>query len=81
MNFTLEQALNAQQALRTAAGLAEEDFPIQAFIGMLSDEIEALRKQGKSDEEITSLINRAAGTDITSSTVQENYASAEQRHR
>ena len=80
MTFTVEQALKAQHALRAAAGLPEEQFPIQAFIGMLSDKIEVLRKSGKSDEEIASLINAAARSSIPASAVTENYASAERRH-
>ena len=82
MTFRIGQALlKAQDALRSAAGLPNEDFSIQAFIGMLSDEIETLREQGKSDVEITALINAAADTNIPSSAVTDNYASPEQRHR
>ena len=81
MTFTLEQALKAQQVLREAADLPGEEFPLQAFVGMLSDEIEALRRKGKTDEEITGLINRAAGIDLSTSAVTENYASPEDRQR
>ena len=81
MTFTVEQALKAQQALRSMAGLSEEQFPVEAFIGMLSDEIEALRGQGKSDEEIAGLINGAAATNIPVSAVTDNYASTERRGR
>ena len=80
MKFTLEQALKAQQALRVAAGLQKEQFPIQSLIGMLSDEIEALRARGKNDEEIASLINDAAAINIPASAVTKNYAPAERRH-
>ena len=79
MTFTLEQALKAQRALRAAAKLPDEQFPIQAFIGMLSDEIETLREQGRSDEEIAELINGSAGTDVPTAAVTENFAPAEQR--
>ena len=81
MTFTLEQALKAQQALRDAANLPEEQFPVEAFIGMLSDEIETLRSKGKTDEEITSLINGAASTEIATAVLSENYAPPEQRRR
>jgi hypothetical protein len=36
----IDQALRAQRALRDAAGLEEEAFPVPAFVGMISDEIE-----------------------------------------
>ena len=41
--YSLEQAIRAQKALRDAAGLSPEMFPVQAFVGMISDEIEKLR--------------------------------------
>jgi len=81
MTFNLEQALKAQQALRTAADLPDEQFPLQAFVGMLSDEIEALRKNNKSDAEIAGLINKAAGTQLTTAEISENYASPDSRRR
>lgn len=81
MTFTLEQAMKAQQALRVTAGLPAEEFPVEAFVGMISDEIEALREAGKSDDEIAGLINKAAGTELSATDVVENYAPAEQRRR
>jgi hypothetical protein len=81
MTFTLVQALKAQQALRDAAQLPAEEFPVQAFIGMLSDEIEALRVIGKTDDEITEVINGAAGTKLSASDVVRHYASQAQRQR
>lgn len=76
----IEDALKAQRALRDAAGLGEEQFPIPAFVGMISDEVEALRKRGKSDEEIARLIESSSKIQITARDIQENYASPEQRH-
>jgi hypothetical protein len=35
----LDQASRAQKALRNAAGLEEETFPVPTSIGMISDEI------------------------------------------
>jgi hypothetical protein len=81
MTFTLEQALRAQQALRKAAALPKEQFPIEAFIGMLSDEIEVLRSRGMMDEEIAALINDAAPAQVSPSAIADNYAPPEQRHR
>ena len=79
--YSLEEALKAQKALRDAAGLGEEKFPIQAFVGMISDEVEALRKRGKSDEEIATLIESNSGIQISAAEIAENYASPDERHQ
>ncbi len=50
--YPLEEAVKAQMASRSAAGLGPEMFPVQAFVGMISDEIDSLRKAGKTDEQI-----------------------------
>jgi len=79
--YPLEQALKAQSALRSAAGLEPEQFPIQSFVGMISDEIETLRTQGKSDDEIAALIRRNSNIQINSDEISEHYAPPEQRHQ
>ncbi len=79
--YALEQAVRAQKALREAAGLGPEMFPIQAFVGMISDEIEKLRSQGKTDAEIAGLITANSSIEITASEIAENYASPEDRHQ
>lgn len=79
--YPIEEALKAQSALRSAAGLAPEQFPIQSFVGMISDEIETLRNQGKSDEEIASLIRRSSSIEINSDEIASNYAPPEARHQ
>jgi hypothetical protein len=78
--YPVEEAIRAQKALREAAGLGPEMFPIQAFVGMISDEIQHLRAQGKTDEEIASLIAANSSIQITPSEISENYASPEARH-
>jgi len=78
--YPVEQALRAQKALREAAGLSPEIFPIQAFVGMISHEVEMLRSQGKTDEEIAPLIEKHSDIRITASEIRENYASPNQRH-
>jgi hypothetical protein len=79
--YPLEEALKAQKSLREAAELGPEQFPIQAFVGMISDEIEALRKRGKSDEEIVSIIQQHSAIRITAQEIAENYASHDERHQ
>lgn len=79
--YPVEEAIKAQKALRSAAGLGPEQFPIQAFVGMISDEIESLRKRGETDEEIAGMIQRNSAIEITAEQIAENYASPEERHQ
>ncbi len=79
--YPVEEAIRAQKALREAAGLGPEQFPIQAFVGMISDEVEQLRQRGKSDEEIASLIEANSAIRITAAEIAENYASPEERQQ
>ncbi len=79
--YPIEEALRAQKALREAAGLGPEMFPVQAFVGMISDEVEQLRKQGKTDEDIARIIGSSSKIEITGSEVAEHYASPEDRHQ
>jgi hypothetical protein len=79
--YTLNEALKAQTALRAQAGLGPEMFPVEAFVGMISDEIESLRERGKSDDEIAAVIQSNSSIEITASEIAEYYASPEQRHQ
>ncbi len=79
--YPLEEAIKAQRSLREAAALGPETFPIQAFVGMISDEIESLRKRGKSDDEIASIIQKNSSIEITGAELAKHYASPEQRHQ
>lgn len=77
--YLLEEALKAQKALRAAAGMGPEHFPVQAFVGMISDEIEALRNAGKSDDDIARMIEANSAIRIDGKTIAENYATPEER--
>jgi hypothetical protein len=77
--YPLEEALKAQRSLRDAAGLEPEQFPLEAFVGMISDEIESLRSRGSSDAEIASIIEKNSAIRITSTEIAENYAPPEAR--
>lgn len=79
--YSIQDALQAQSALRSAAGLEPERFPLGAFVGMISDEIEALRKQGKTDQQIASLIRENSAIEVTPAEIEANYATPEQRHQ
>ncbi len=78
--YPIQEALRAQGALRKLAGLEPEMFPIQAFVGMISDEVEILRKKGHTDEQIAKVIRDNSDIAITSAEVADYYASPEERH-
>lgn len=78
--YAVGEAVRAQKALREMAGLGPEMFPVQAFVGMISDEIETLRKQGHSDTEIAQAIRDNSAIEITPAEIAENYATPEERH-
>lgn len=78
--FSVEDAIQAQKALRTLGGLGPETFPLEAFVGMISDEIEHLRKLGHSDQKIAEVISSSSDIKITAAEISENYASPEERH-
>lgn len=77
--ITLHAALEAQKALRHAANLGEESFPLEAFVGMVSDEIEQLRILGRSDEQIASIIRNSSSVQITAAEIAAHYAPPERR--
>ncbi len=77
---TLQDALQAQSALRESAGLGPETFHIAQFVGMVSDEIEQLRKQGRSDDEIAAVINANSAIRITGTAISQHYAPPEARN-
>ena len=66
--YPVDEAIRAQTALRTAAGLGAEQFPIQAFVGM------------KSDTEIAAIIQASSSIQITPEEIAANYATPEERH-
>jgi hypothetical protein len=76
----LADALIAQKALRDAAGLGTEKFALTEFVGMISDEVEQLRRMGRSDAEIAELLRGAAGIDISAADIEANYVGPEHRH-
>ncbi len=60
MGYSLDQALRARSVLRSAAGLGEETFNENELVGMLSDEIRALRDKGSSEEDIAGILQTQA---------------------
>ena len=78
--YPVEEAVKAQKALRAASGLGPEMFPIEAFVGMISDEIESLRKRGKNDAEIAQMIEENSSIRISPEDIAAHYVSPEERH-
>jgi hypothetical protein len=76
---TIDQALRTQRAMRDELGLGEEDFPLPAFIGMLSDEIEQLRDAGHDGGAIAALVSRTSGIEVTPDEIVEHYAEHDER--
>jgi hypothetical protein len=48
---------------------------------MISDQIEKLRSQGKTDSDIAALITQNSNIEITAEEIAANYASREDRHQ
>ena len=81
MDFSLDEAMRAQQALRKALDLPPESFPLPALIGMISDEIEKMRDAGRSDADISAVIEAATGKHVPAEEIVRHYAPPEERHR
>ena len=54
-------------------------FPVEAFVGMISDEIQRLREMGHSDEAIARVIAANSKIEISAAEIGEHYASPERR--
>jgi CheY-like chemotaxis protein len=62
--FTMVEAVSAQQALRDAMTLGPELLSIDAFLGMLGDEIDQLRRLGETDARIAQRLSDATGKPV-----------------
>jgi hypothetical protein len=79
--ISVGEALLAQKALREAAGLEPEVFPIESFVALISNEIDVLRKIGKSDAEIARMIEAYSNIRISGSEISEYYVALECRRK
>jgi hypothetical protein len=79
--LTVDQAVRAQRALRESLGLADETFPLPAFIGMISDEIQQMREAGRSDTQMIDIIAKATGTRLDPADLQRFYVPPEHRRQ
>ena len=79
--YTAGDAATANTVLRAALGLAPERFGTEQFVGMISDEIDQLRRAGKTDAEIAQLLKQGGGLDVSAAAIAQFYASPDERHR
>ena len=79
--FTAEQVAAATGTLRAALGLPAERFGTEAFVGMISDEIEALRAAGKTDGDIAGILAKSTGMKIGAEAITEFFAGPDERGR
>lgn len=80
MDFSLDEAISAQRALRGELGLQPERFAIPEFVGMISDEIEKMRAAGRTDADVAALIEKATGKAISPTEIGQHYATPDKRH-
>jgi hypothetical protein len=69
-----------QKALRDKAGLPTELFPVGAFVGMISDEIESLLSAATPIRRLRTPIRAHSKTEISAAEIAQHYAGPEQRH-
>ena len=77
--FSAQEAVAVQRELRRTLGLEAETFPLPAFVGMISDEIEQFRQAGKSDADVAAVIKSAVGREVEPSDLARFYAPPEER--
>jgi hypothetical protein len=79
LTFSAQEAVAVQRELRRSLGMDAERFPLPAFVGMISDEIDQFRDAGKSDADIVAVIKSTIGRDITPWDIKAHYAPPEAR--
>jgi len=73
-------AVEAQRHWRACRGLTAKVFPIQALVELLIDDIKAMRKQGRSDEQICAIVEQATARHIRPQDIQAVCAQEEICH-
>ncbi len=79
--FTADQTASATTALRAELGLPAQRFPTETFVGMISDEIEAMRAAGKTDDDISAILRERCAIAIDAATLARYYANADERRQ
>ncbi|HEY1428112.1 MAG TPA: hypothetical protein VGF18_00935 [Candidatus Tumulicola sp.] len=71
--YTAGQAAAANAALRAALDLPPQRFTAEQFVGMISEEIEQLRAAGRSDSDISELLQSKAGISVSTDEIGRYY--------
>lgn len=80
-DFSIDDVVLAQNEMRHMLCLPDPQFSMPTFIGMLSDEIEQMRRAGHTDELVAETIRRATGQHVEAGDVGRYYLSIEERGR
>jgi hypothetical protein len=67
--FSFEEGIHAQSALRRAARLPPESFSLRGFISSLREKIETLRGLGFGDDQIAEIVREHSSIEITENEV------------
>jgi hypothetical protein len=59
LTLGIEDVVAAQRALRQERGAAPARIPVATFVGLLAKDIELLRDMGRSDEDISAIVEGA----------------------
>ncbi len=78
-HYTAGDAATANSVLRAALGLAPEQFGTEQFVGMISDEVEQLRRAGKSDADIAHILRDHGGIAVSADAITRFYAAPDER--
>jgi hypothetical protein len=76
--YSAGQAAAANTVLRSALDLPPQQFTIEQFVGMISDEIKQLREAGHSNGEISTLLQSKAGISVSADELGRYYAGGSQ---
>jgi hypothetical protein len=79
--YSAGQAAAANTVLRTALNLPAQQFTIEQFVGMISDEIQQLRAAGRTDDDISNLLQSKAGISVSADEIKRYYADGGSRGR
>jgi hypothetical protein len=79
--YSLEQAVRAQKALRDAAALGPERFPVPSLRRYDQRRDRKTPFPGKSDQDIATLIAANSNIKITAAEIAEHYAPPEERQQ
>ena len=68
--FTMDQVMRAQSALRAAAHMPQEKLSCAEFVQTITEEMQTLHEHGVKDAQIAFLIHAASGIEISESTLR-----------